>query len=131
MSEAKESSSLADRISQPTSHLDASSKTFTPASSTTADRPTTSSSWADEVASPEVEKPNSLESAQVDGATVPAGGSALQEPEYEVEVKLSDIQGDANSPLYSIQSFEQLGLYVFRVLSSAVPTDFYADRNKF
>ncbi|KAI3405048.1 DBP5 [Candida oxycetoniae] len=29
---------------------------------------------------------------------------------YEVEVKLADIQADPNSPLYSVKSFEELGL---------------------
>jgi ATP-dependent RNA helicase DDX19/DBP5 len=74
----------------------------------------TSSSWADEVASPVASKPSaaegsSLGKAQVDGAAPQQGGSSLQEPEYEVEVKLSDIQADPNNPLYSVTSFEQLG----------------------
>ena len=38
--------------------------------------------------------------------------SGLNESTYEVEVKLSDLQNDANSPLYSAATFEQLGLYV-------------------
>jgi ATP-dependent RNA helicase DDX19/DBP5 len=37
----------------------------------------------------------------------------LREPDYNVEVKLSDIQADPNNPLYSVKSFEELGgLYV-------------------
>jgi len=36
--------------------------------------------------------------------------SNLVENEYEVEVKLSDLQNDQESPLYSVSSFEQLGL---------------------
>ena len=44
---------------------------------------------------------------QVDGATEYAGGSTMAEPEFDVEVKLID----ANSPLYSIKTFEELGLY--------------------
>ncbi|KAG4031744.1 hypothetical protein MFRU_008g01060 [Monilinia fructicola] len=70
------------------------------------------SSWADEVASPAVEKTeaSSLEQAQVDGATEPLGGGTLQDGQYEVEVKLSDIQGDQSSPLYSVETFEQLGI---------------------
>ncbi|KAJ2547196.1 RNA helicase required for poly(A+) mRNA export, partial [Coemansia sp. RSA 1933] len=35
--------------------------------------------------------------------------SALDEP--EVEVRLADIQADPNSPLYSVKSFEELGLH--------------------
>jgi ATP-dependent RNA helicase DDX19/DBP5 len=95
--------SLADRISKP----EEESKT----------------SWADEVNSPTVEKPEDAEPkptesqsngkpdmGQVDGSSEPFGGSQLQEPEYAVEVKLADMQADPNNPLYSAQSFEQLNL---------------------
>jgi len=34
----------------------------------------------------------------------------LIETEYDVEVKLSDLQADKESPLYSVSSFEELGL---------------------
>ena len=48
-----------------------------------------------------------------DGAGEILGGSDLREPDYNVEVKLSDIQADPNNPLYSVKSFEELGgLYV-------------------
>lgn len=40
----------------------------------------------------------------------PTEQNNLIENEYEVEVKLSDLQNDTESPLYSVQSFEQLGL---------------------
>lgn len=89
--------SLADRISQPS----------TPADSTTAPS-AKMSSWADEVASPPAD--NSLEQAQLDGSSAPLGGSALHEVEYDVEVKLSDLQADINNPLYSVSSFENLGM---------------------
>ncbi|MCJ1438671.1 RNA helicase required for poly(A+) mRNA export [Xylographa pallens] len=46
------------------------------------------------------------ENSQLDGATEFNAGSAMTEPEYDVEVKLID----QNSPLYSIKSFEELGL---------------------
>ncbi|KAI5290956.1 RNA helicase required for poly(A+) mRNA export [Ascosphaera aggregata] len=46
---------------------------------------------------------------QVDGAAAVTGDN-LQEPEYDVQVKLSDIQADPNNPLYSVKSFEDLGL---------------------
>jgi len=36
--------------------------------------------------------------------------SNLVDNEYEVEVKLSDLQNDQESPLYSVSSFEELGL---------------------
>src|SRR5262249_53711285 len=38
------------------------------------------------------------------------GGSALHEPDYEVQVKLADMQADPNNPLYSAKSFEELNL---------------------
>lgn len=47
---------------------------------------------------------------QTDGAPEAFGGSSLQEPEYTVDVKLSDLQADPNNPLYSVKSFEELGL---------------------
>lgn len=34
----------------------------------------------------------------------------LQDSKFEVILKLADLQGDPNSPLYSIKKFEQLGL---------------------
>lgn len=37
--------------------------------------------------------------------------TGLKQAEYDVEVKLSDLQGDTDSPLYSISSFEELGMY--------------------
>lgn len=80
-------------------------------------------SWADEVASPANETPPQIIDSngkkpeataagdgQVDGATEPFGGSELQEPEFEVEVKLADMQADPNNPLFSATSFENLGL---------------------
>lgn len=47
-----------------------------------------------------------------DGAGAPQFGSELQEPDYSVEVKLSDLQADPNNPLYSVKSFDDLGLQV-------------------
>ena len=86
--------------------------------------PGVSESWADETSSavntnPEpstvkakAEKETSdLAKAQSDGATEPLGGSSgIYEPSYEVDVKLSDIQANPDDPLYSIKSFEELGL---------------------
>ncbi|KAG0137706.1 P-loop containing nucleoside triphosphate hydrolase protein [Tuber indicum] len=37
-------------------------------------------------------------------------GSGIDEPEYEVAVRFSDLQGDHNSPFSSVKSFEDLGL---------------------
>lgn len=84
--------------------------------------------WADEVETPTAEKAqeqsgaseskaddtkgSSLEDAQKDGATTWMMGSQLDEPEFDVNVKLADLQDDPNNPLYSVKSFEDLNLFV-------------------
>lgn len=105
----KASGSLADRISLPPK-VDATSTS--PASTTTDTATQAKTSWADETASPvQPETAKSVEKAQVDGSAERLGGSALlPSGEFEVEVKLSDIQGDTSSPLYSITAFDQLGM---------------------
>ncbi|KAK4462036.1 putative ATP-dependent RNA helicase DBP5 [Cladorrhinum samala] len=45
-----------------------------------------------------------------EGSTEGANSVTLIESSYEVEVKLADLQNDAESPLYSVTSFDQLGL---------------------
>ncbi|TVY25280.1 ATP-dependent RNA helicase [Lachnellula hyalina] len=101
MAEESAPASLADRITKPTSPAVAD------------ETPATSSKWSDEVASPTAESKegeSSLAAAQADGQVEHLNGSGLQDGRYEVEVKLSDIQGDVNSPLYSITAFEELGI---------------------
>jgi hypothetical protein len=90
--------SLEDRISKPNAATDATAQSI--------------SAWEADAAAPAEAKDDQsgAADAQVDGATDAAGGSALHEPQYAVEVKLSDLQADANSPLYSIGSFEELGM---------------------
>lgn len=107
------SGSLADRITQPTpASLNGSSSTLSPSATPgEANEPTP---WTDEAASPaRGDDKSTLVDAQGDGAVETAGGSQLHDAQYEVEVKLSDIQGDVNSPLFSISSFEELGMRVF------------------
>lgn len=55
-------------------------------------------------------KTTNLPESQTDGATDAQGGSTLHEPEYDVQVKLSDMQADPNNPLFSAKAFEDLGL---------------------
>lgn len=86
-------------------------------------------SWADDAETPTTEKkerpvptgaqtdgaadPDSLEMAQKDGATQFTGGSeGLDEPEFDVNVKLADLQDDPNNPLYSVKTFAELNLFV-------------------
>ena|SRR6266487_4550287 len=99
------SGSLFGRVSAPSNASSGSATpTTTPATSKTV------GSWADEVASPVNESGSSLAKAQMDGNSELLGGSMLHDGEFDVEVKLSDIQGDVNSPLYSAKSFEELGM---------------------
>lgn len=82
--------------------------------------------WADEVETPVTDKAqekedasksqtddnkgSSLQDAQKDGATTWMMGSQLDEPEFDVNVKLADLQEDPNNPLYSVKSFQDLNL---------------------
>lgn len=119
------SKSFADRLTFPST--DKSKATST-------DTTTTSSSkfnWADEVETPiqeksenslgksqtdgaaDQEEDSSLSMAQSDGATTWLNGSqGLDEPEFDVSVKLADLQDDPNNPLYSVKDFQDLNLYV-------------------
>lgn len=95
-------------------------------------------SWADDAATPVTEKQpelplnpptadekSDLPKAQVDGAAPEStlgmnqtdgattwvnGSEGLEEPEFDVNVKLADLQDDPNNPLYSVKSFDDLGL---------------------
>lgn len=118
--------SLEDRISKPDKgQLDGKDSGSSPGTNVNAAPfvPGGSTSWADETAEAATssEKPvvnakaekemSELSNAQNDGATGPAGGSSgIYDPSYEVNVKLSDLQANPNDPLFSIKSFEELGL---------------------
>ena len=86
-----------------------------PADAAAAAKPKTTD-WADEVVSPSEEK-RTLAIDQVDGATVPRGGSQIQETEKSVMVtlnpeSLAKMQADPNNPLYSADTFEKVIRYV-------------------
>jgi len=51
-------------------------------------------------------KPKQMDNSQMDGAPAGMGGSALADSDFEVVVKPID----PNSPLYSVKTFEELGL---------------------
>ncbi|GAD95290.1 hypothetical protein ATEG_08153 [Paecilomyces variotii No. 5] len=105
---SKTGGSLEDRISQPDT-----------ASSGTPQASNAPTSWADEVAS-STETDGAVAGAantaqepsipQIDGASSAPGATNLHEPEFNVNVKLSDLQADPNNPLFSIKTFEELGL---------------------
>ena len=118
--------SLEDRISKPDTGNNEGKATGS-STGTNVDAapfvPSGSTSWADETAeaatnsepsavTAKAEKEMSeISKAQTDGASGPGGGSTgVYDPSYEVNVKLSDLQANPNDPLYSIKSFEELGL---------------------
>ena len=118
--------SLEDRISKPdngqTEGKDTGSSTGTNVNAASF-VPGGSTSWADETAeaatnsdasavNAKAEKEMSeISKAQTDGASGFGGGSSgIYDPSYEVNVKLSDLQANPDDPLYSIKSFEELGL---------------------
>lgn len=77
--------------------------------------PSESKSTGDTTELPKSEEPkDGVESAQTDGAPSEQDNTALREPEYDVEVKLSDLQADPSNPLYSAKTFEQLNLSVLK-----------------
>ena len=94
--EATAAPSLTDRIT-PAAPTDTKIDTQPPFSTSN------THTWADEMATP-------VATDQIDGATQAFQGSSLEEPDYAVDVKLSDMQEDPNNPLYSVKSFDQLGL---------------------
>lgn len=55
----------------------------------------------------------------MDGSVEPLGGSGLHDGEFDVEVKLSDMQSDVHNPLYSVNTFEELGMYVVVEINAA------------
>ncbi|KAF1985160.1 DEAD-domain-containing protein [Aulographum hederae CBS 113979] len=64
-----------------------------------------------ETEAPEAELETDMAQASLDGGHIAGlGGSALEEPEFDVELKLSDLQADPNNPLYSVKAFEELNL---------------------
>ena len=115
--------SISADSSKPTTHgSNPAASTFTPGKFSWADdaeTPTTTTSDSDKkmAASTADKKDESgdLDKAQTDGATTWLRGSGgLDEPAFNVNVKLADLQADPSNPLYSAKSFEdsQLGLYV-------------------
>lgn len=95
-----ESKSLEDRMTFPSESKDQPSTSTAPKSTRTQQ--------------PDDPKDGGVEGAQTDGAPADQNGSTLREPEFDVEVKLSDIQADPNNPLYSAKTFEELNLSVLR-----------------
>ena len=91
--------------------------TATP-SETTGQPAETSNKPAETTSQPEA----TLSAAQNDGIPPPGDGapSGLNEPEYDVNVTLADLQANKDHPLYSAQTFEELNLYVTAPLRRAI-----------
>ena len=121
------SGSLADRITKPDSS--AQPATLTMNATASSFQPASGASWADEVNSPSaVNTPTAAQGTsapapaatagaaqqpnipQRDGAAEEQNGSNLHEPDYDVDIKLADMQADPNNPLFSVTAFEDLGL---------------------
>ena len=117
--------SLADRITKPDSSQGDANTSKDPSSAPSSSQATGKlTSWADEAEDAEIETSTKIPAAkadakeevgtlatQTDGASEANGGEAgILEPSYDVEIKLADLQANPNDPLYSIKSFEELGL---------------------
>lgn len=99
--------SLESRITAPDNETTPS----TSEEATTASEPKATLSSEAGAENAESDTPSIKSTGQNDGATEGLGGSpGVIEPEYEVNVKLADAQADVNNPLYSVKSFEELGL---------------------
>ena len=64
----------------------------------------------DDSSKTKADDPSAAGMPQQDGANTFLNGSGLDEPEFDVNVKLADLQEDPNNPLYSVKSFEDLNL---------------------
>lgn len=108
MASGSEPTSLEARISKP----EITETTVTSAVNSDPKEPTTAD-VENENAKPTEKKPeeSTLPKAQTDGAAELGGGNTgIYEPDYDVEIKLSDAQADPNNPLFSVKTFEELGL---------------------
>lgn len=67
-------------------------------------------SSTEEPTAPPPAEEESVAQAQVDGSGPQGNGSNMVETEFNVEVKLADMQADPNNPLFSAKTFEELKL---------------------
>lgn len=68
------------------------------------------SSLADRLEFPEKKEEKKEEETPAAEGDAKEDESNLVANKYEVAVRLADLQGDPNSPLYSVKNFEDLGL---------------------
>ena len=97
----------------PSAKFDWADEVTTPVKESDPKSTTTESKDPTKIDKAEAEDESSLGMAQNDGATTWMNGSqGLDEPEFDVNVKLADLQDDPNNPLYSVKTFEELNLCV-------------------
>ena len=65
----------------------------------------------DTVAAADVPATDATAGGQADGTVEELGGSGLQEPEWDVEISLSELQQNEATPFHSAQQWDDLGLY--------------------
>lgn len=90
-------------------------KSKVPTETANGDGPSKESAESKPAETPLKDTTNAKEEAPSSGAAAQAEPKEeeqnnLVKSSYEVQVKLADIQADPNSPLYSVKSFEELGL---------------------
>lgn len=82
------------------------------------DEPAKKVDWAESVEADENKQQEEAEAAagagaaeaQVDGAVEELGGSGLHEPEWDVEVSLSELQANEATPFHSATQWQDMGL---------------------
>lgn len=99
-------SDLASRITDPKEKSPEDNKT---AEAPAAEQPSTTEAPADAPADTQANAEAEID-GQVDGTIETLGGSGLQEPEWDVEVSLSDLQNNEATPFHSATTWQDLGL---------------------
>lgn len=106
-------SDLASRITDP--NKGATEAPAAPAADAPVDAPVAAPEAALDAASDEAPKDvPATDTDQVDGTVENLGGSGLEEPEWDVEVSLSDLQNMEATPFHSATTWQDLGLYALQ-----------------
>lgn len=95
----------------PTSNVEAKSENKIESETESKEEPTVSKTVEEPTVSETKEEPTSSDTkGEVESEAEVVEESNLIKSTYEVKVKLADLQADPNSPLYSVTSFDDLGL---------------------
>lgn len=78
------------------------------------DKAAKTTDWAESVEAEETKQQPEADAGapevQVDGAVEELGGSGLHEPDWDVEVSLSDLQANEATPFHSATQWQDMGL---------------------